>query len=134
MNVLLVLGEAINDPSVLGGYSGWAGAGLLGLVLAWLLFVHLPAKDKQIMAMLDVASQEREKERTSRHTIANLYQTALGQLTTEHKEDAEKDREAFLKRQERLEDGIKLQTAELKAAIASMANNLCKFSPNSPGR
>lgn len=34
--------------SPLSGHEGWVGAGLLGAVLAWLLFVHLPAKDKQI--------------------------------------------------------------------------------------
>jgi uncharacterized membrane protein YgaE (UPF0421/DUF939 family) len=30
------------------GGAGWAGAGLLGLVLAWLLLKYLPDKDKQI--------------------------------------------------------------------------------------
>jgi hypothetical protein len=30
-----------SDP--LSGGAGWVGAGLLGAVLAWLLFVHLPA-------------------------------------------------------------------------------------------
>lgn len=30
----------------LSGGAGWVGAGLLGLVLSWLLLVHLPAKDK----------------------------------------------------------------------------------------
>ena len=32
--------------------SGWAGAGLLGLVLSWLLFIHLPNKDKQILELV----------------------------------------------------------------------------------
>src|SRR5215218_8818549 len=32
----------------LSGSEGWVGAGLLGAVLAWLMFVHLPGKDKQI--------------------------------------------------------------------------------------
>lgn len=34
------------DP--ISGGAGWVGAGLLGSVLAWLLFIHLPRKDKQI--------------------------------------------------------------------------------------
>src|SRR5689334_4997153 len=32
----------------LSGGAGWFGAGLLGLVLGWLLLVHLPSKDKQL--------------------------------------------------------------------------------------
>jgi hypothetical protein len=41
-------GEWMNG---LGGASGWAGAGLLGLVLAWLLLKHLPLKDEQLERM-----------------------------------------------------------------------------------
>jgi hypothetical protein len=37
-----------SDPASLGGSSGWVGAGLLGLVLAWLLLRHLPDKDRQL--------------------------------------------------------------------------------------
>ena len=38
------------DPIANG--AGWAGAGLLGLVLGWLLLKHLPAKDAQMAEML----------------------------------------------------------------------------------
>ena len=44
--------------SDLGGASGWAGAGLLGLVLAWLLLRHLPAKDAQIERMVTAHEHE----------------------------------------------------------------------------
>ena len=51
------------DP--LSGGSGWAGAGLLGLVLAWLLLVHMPARDKRDKekdeAFLNMLSQREEK-------------------------------------------------------------------------
>lgn len=40
-------------PSEIVGTTGWVGAGLLGLVLAWLLGIHLPAKDKQIKEIID---------------------------------------------------------------------------------
>ena len=36
----------------LSGGAGWVGAGMLGAVLGWLLFVYLPAKDKQIKDLL----------------------------------------------------------------------------------
>lgn len=41
---LLPLAQAVIDPN---GSAGWAGAGLLGLVLGWLLLKHLPEKDRQ---------------------------------------------------------------------------------------
>lgn len=42
---VVLLGE--NLEAISGG-GGWVGAGLLGAVLSWLLFVHLPRKDKQL--------------------------------------------------------------------------------------
>ena len=48
--VLLAQTPAI-DP-ITGG-AGWVGAGLLGLVLGWLLLVHLPGKDKQLKDFIE---------------------------------------------------------------------------------
>lgn len=39
------------DP--ISGGAGWVGAGLLGAVLAWLLLVYLPSKDKLTKDMTD---------------------------------------------------------------------------------
>ncbi len=36
-----------------GEKAGWAGAGLLSIVLLWLFKVHLPAKDAQLERMID---------------------------------------------------------------------------------
>jgi hypothetical protein len=51
------------EAAQLGGQAGWLGAGLLGLVLSWLLLVHLPGKDKLI---LDLMKQYREELTTER--------------------------------------------------------------------
>ena len=51
------------DPDVLSGGAGWAGAGLLGLVLSWLLLVHLPAKDKQLKEIIDQHYTESGRQR-----------------------------------------------------------------------
>jgi hypothetical protein len=62
--------------------SGWAGAGLLGLVLGWLLLKGLPDKDKQIKELIDtflteVKDARKEsvesiaKERQQRHEERN---------------------------------------------------------------
>lgn len=40
------------DVEALAGGAGWVGAGLLGLVLGWLLLKHLPDKDKQLDGIL----------------------------------------------------------------------------------
>ena len=46
----LVLAQAV-DP--ISGGAGWIGAGLLGLVLGWLLLIYLPSKDKQLKEFLE---------------------------------------------------------------------------------
>lgn len=48
--LLYVIAQA-HDP--ISGGAGWIGAGLLGAVLAWLMMIHLPAKDKQMQSMID---------------------------------------------------------------------------------
>lgn len=45
---------------------GWVGAGLLGSVLAWLMFVHLPAKDKLIKDLIQAFREELAAERETR--------------------------------------------------------------------
>lgn len=52
---LTLVGVALigQDPAPLTGpAAAWTGAGLLGGVLAWLMFAHLPAKDKQVADLI----------------------------------------------------------------------------------
>lgn len=49
----------------LAGNAGWAGAGLLGLVLAWLLLLHLPQKDKLIRELVKDFRDESAAQRSS---------------------------------------------------------------------
>ena len=51
------------SPDPIAGGAGWVGAGLLGLVLGWLLLVHLPAKDKQIMGLIADCDAHNENQR-----------------------------------------------------------------------
>jgi len=53
--ILSLLADATSaaTDTLIPGVSGWVGAGLLGLVLSWLLFVHLPNKDKQLKEFVD---------------------------------------------------------------------------------
>jgi hypothetical protein len=46
------------DP--LSGGAGWIGAGLLGAVLTWLFFMHLPSKDKQLRELTEAKDKQIE--------------------------------------------------------------------------
>jgi hypothetical protein len=48
--LMLVMEMYAQAPDPLSGGAGWIGAGLLGLVLGWLLIIRLPANDKQAEA------------------------------------------------------------------------------------
>lgn len=61
MNLLWVLGEVVTEQNYITGGAGWAGAGLLGLVLGWLLLKHLPDKDRQFDALIK-AHSDNDKE------------------------------------------------------------------------
>jgi hypothetical protein len=62
---LFILAQASNTPvtdaNLISGGAGWAGAGLLGLVLGWLLLKHLPDKDKQFDGLIK-SQAEHNKE------------------------------------------------------------------------
>lgn len=58
--VALLMAQA---PDSLSGGAGWVGAGLLGLVLCWLLLKHLPDKDKQLKDFLDLKDGQIENQR-----------------------------------------------------------------------
>lgn len=125
--------------------AGWVGAGLLGSVLAWLMFKHLPSKDEQVRLLIEMKDKQiaailaenlldRERERTDRHDRNNVFQKTLNEMAiaygqqmrdiqTEHKIDAEKDRQSFLQRSADLGTIMKMaiekQTLDLERAIKS---------------
>ncbi len=81
------------QTEALSGGSGWVGAGLLGLILAWLLLVHLPSKDKQLKDLLDsrdrLMSEQLTAERDScekRHS-ENLAETRLERQARDKRHD-----------------------------------------------
>lgn len=63
---LIALFAQSGDP--ISGGAGWVGAGLLGAVLAWLLLVHLPGKDKQMRELLKDFRDETNAQRVSGET------------------------------------------------------------------
>lgn len=151
MPMLVLLADI--DP--LSGGAGWAGAGLLGLVLAWVLFVNIPARDKaakdsldefrayvhdteaRFDKLVDAQKAEREKEIRARHEMLDKFQITLSKIELDHRQDfnvmqdqarvnAEKDRTEFRNRNDVLVAALANQTTELKMAIIAGA---CRFKP-----
>jgi hypothetical protein len=82
--------------------SGWIGLGMLGPVLAWLFFWHLPAKDKQIADLVKAAADERERtqkaqddkeelDRQARHESNNTFQAALATIINDQRASRTED-------------------------------------------
>ena len=75
------------DPAGLAGTSGWVGAGLLGLVLAWLLLVHLPKQDeREDKRQKDWAERMDAKDKvfTDCLTAKDAKHETIIKITTDH--------------------------------------------------
>lgn len=70
------------DADTLLSGSGWTGAGLLGSVLAWLLFRHLPAKDEQVKGMI-------ERYDAAMDRLIDRHEKSLTEARTEFRESLE---------------------------------------------
>ncbi len=96
----------IAQTDTLSGGGGWLGAGLLGLVLGWLLLKHLPEKDRQFKEFLDgkdsaIAQQAKE------------HKEAVEALTKCHEAEQEKTRVAFEKAMEVVTAHCKEETRQM---------------------
>lgn len=76
------------DVDPLTGGAGWAGAGLLGLVLAWLLLKHLPTKDAQFESL----SRTKDEQILA---LMNRNDERLQQLATTFRQESREDKEEF---------------------------------------
>ena len=87
------------DP--ISGGAGWVGAGLLGLVLGWLLLVHLPSKDKQQRDLIDTFHQRSDRIATLNATESaaqrEAFQGAMDKVVTHCSDEMATIREVFLR-------------------------------------
>ena len=104
--ISLCLLAAADSLDPLAGGSGWVGAGLLGLVLCWLLFRHLPEKDKQLAELVS---------KHEAHVASVLAQAARAAA------DERADYRAELAAERALRQEQSHATAE---ALASLSGNL----------
>jgi hypothetical protein len=94
LEFLIVIAQAATPPDIISGGAGWVGAGLLGSVLGWLLFINIPAKDKQIAGMIE-SRDALVKEMSAAHqeaikSLATDYRAAVADMD---RRCAEADRE-----------------------------------------
>ena len=60
------------------GLSGWTAAAMLGATLGWLMFVYLPAKDKQLTALFELhVRTEGERRADFKDTMRSLIRAFL---------------------------------------------------------
>lgn len=104
---------AQSDP--LSGGGGWLGAGLLGLVLAWLLLKHLPDKDKFLTDTID------KKERVIEAQKAE-FTAALHKQTSDHKAALSEIVEHCREENEHVRSTSDRQMSELTNTIRQLAD------------
>ena len=84
LSLLALFAEAA--PS-LAGEAGWVGTGLLGAVLGWLLFVHLPAKDKQFRDIVDKLLDRNDQQTgTMQQTFRDSLKDVVNHCESEFRE------------------------------------------------
>ena len=91
MSIALILSQTVDPFS---GGAGWAGAGLLGLVLGWLLLVHIPAKDKQIKDLIKDFTDQLKLSNDAHEVLEKenrtLYMASLKTVTDHCKEEMDR--------------------------------------------
>jgi predicted HicB family RNase H-like nuclease len=92
--LFIAIAQAAAPPDIISGGAGWVGTGLLSSVLAWIFFAHIPAKDKQIAALIEShAAQIRELTVAHQEAIKTLVADFRASVTDMDKRCAEMDRE-----------------------------------------
>lgn len=124
--LVILLAQSVQPADPLSGGAGWFGAGLLGLVLGWVFFFHLPAKDKQLKELFEGKDNqvkeliagfaaEREKDRVTRHEQSEMFQRAIAQICAEFKADMQGERASCERRNDMMAKAIE--------ALANRVNN-----------
>jgi hypothetical protein len=146
MDIAALLAQVpdISPANVLGGNAGWAGVGMLGGMMVWLLYFHLPARDKQnadkdkqlleqiaakdaqIIKLLSMQESERDREREARHDRVKMFQAMH-----------EKSLTTFLQTNENFCQTVKIviekQTLEFDKMINKLANEASPFQRKGEG-
>lgn len=112
------------------------GAGLLGLVLGWLMFIHLPAKDKQLQAVIDnkdkvlndliQAKDSRIKE------VMEVKDQRIQQLSTDFRAALDKVVDHCQEEAERLAERFSKEMASVRMEVQKPLNDMASRMVSSP--
>lgn len=109
--------DAFAQADSLSGGAGWVGAGLLGAVLAWLCFFHLPAKDKQLKELIDLYAQERVRDRAETTALRDTFSSEMNEIRQSNAAEQKAQREEHA-RQMSENNAILLQLSkEMRTAV-----------------
>lgn len=119
-----VMADIATDP--IAGGAGWVGAGLLGLVLAWLLLRHLPDKDAQIERLIAAKDEQireviADKDKQADEHDARCRDNAE-RLVAELRFQAEKDRATFIQIADRDRDLYRRTTEQSLTILQYLAD------------
>jgi hypothetical protein len=113
--LLLLLAQVATTPSeILGGTAGWTTSGLLAMVLYWLAFHYLPAKDKFIKELIEAHAKQMGEMMVTNGERSKAdradFQNALDRVTTHCEKELSRDAVDKLA----AAVGIKMATGEIK--------------------
>lgn len=83
-------GTKSTATETIAGGAGWVGAGLLGSVLAWLLFIHIPTKDKQAKEKDELFAKSVKDKDESHNAMTERQQQRMEKLMLDHAASLEK--------------------------------------------
>ena len=115
---------AQTSPDPISGGAGWVGAGLLGAVMAWLLLVHLPSKDKQLKEFIDGrdrdAAELRKTFTAEQEAIraAFIQEQAAVRAAFNHEQLAQRD--GFAAEQKSLRDQHGRELGEMRHMVVTV--------------
>lgn len=120
-----MLGYALLGVDLSSDAAGWAGAGLLGMVLSWLLLIHLPAKDKQIRQSIQML-----------HAVFTECQTRIDEITKNYTEREDSRTKIFIEALAERDRKFMKEFHELYTELRDIGRqliNICRFrSPDAP--
>lgn len=112
--VSLLLQAQTGQADPISGGAGWVGAGLLGLVLGWMFFWHLPAKDRQVERLLEIFTNERDADRQARKVQSDHCKATLDRVCDQFKEDMHAERAACDRRNDGIAKAIEVLANRIK--------------------
>lgn len=106
----------VQNADALSGNGGWFGAGLLGLVLGWLLFRHLPAKDAQIERIIAQHSASLER-------VIEKHNVSLEKVIAHCKEEMIRTSESLTRDLEQINAAAERNTSALEDLTTWLRDN-----------